>query len=123
MPFAPVIPYERAYEILDGKVKGSEPAAELMTITYPIHPAWRTRIPAVVHVDGTARPQVLRREVNPFYYDILLAFERHTGVPVVINTSFNMHEEPIVCSPADALRAFAQGGVDAMVMERYVVEW
>ena len=122
MPFAPVIPSERAYDILDGKIKGSEHAAEFMTLTYAVKPEWRKRIPAVVHVDGTARPQLLRREVNPFYYAILLAFERRTGVPVVINTSFNMHEEPIVCSPADALRAFAQGGVDAMVMERYVVE-
>jgi carbamoyltransferase len=122
MPFAPVIPSERAYELLDGKVKGSEHAAEFMTLTYAVHPAWRARIPAVVHVDGTARPQLLRREVNPFYYAILAAFERRTGVPVLINTSFNLHEEPIVCSPQDALRAFAQGGVDAMVMERYVVE-
>jgi carbamoyltransferase len=122
MPFAPVLPAEQAYDILDGKVKGSEHAAEFMTITYAVRPAWRARIPAVVHVDGTARPQLLRREVNPFYYGILRAFERRTGVPVLINTSFNMHEEPIVCTPQDALRAFAQGGVDAMVMERYVVE-
>ena len=122
MPFAPVLPAERAYEILDGKVKGSEHAAEFMTLTYAIKSEWRERIPAVVHVDGTARPQLLRREVNPLYYDILLAFERRTGVPVLVNTSFNMHEEPIVCSPADALRAFGEGAVDALIMERYVVE-
>ncbi|MFH1855861.1 MAG: carbamoyltransferase C-terminal domain-containing protein [Candidatus Omnitrophota bacterium] len=121
MPFAPVIPYERMNEILDGKIKGSEHTAEFMTITYDVKKEWQGKIPAVVHVDGTARPQLIKREINSLYYDIVTEFGKITGVPVIINTSFNMHEEPIVCTPEDAIRSYLQGCVDVMVMERFVV--
>jgi len=121
MPFAPVIPYELTYDILEGKIKGSEHAAEFMTITYNVKKEWQDKIPAVVHVDGTARPQLIKRENNPLYYDIVTEFGKITGVPVIINTSFNIHEEPIVCSPEDAIRSFKQNCVDIMVMEDIVV--
>ena len=76
----------------------------------------RKTCPAAVHVDGTARPQLIRREVNAEYYDILKEYERLSGIPCLINTSFNMHEEPIVCSPADAVRAFLQGNLDGLAI-------
>jgi carbamoyltransferase len=72
-------------------------------------------------VDGTARPQLIRREVNPDYYAIVEEYERLSGVPCLINTSFNMHEEPIVCTPQDAIRAFLLGHLDALVMGPFLV--
>jgi carbamoyltransferase len=115
MPFAPVTLLEaagRCYEDLSG----AEHAAEFMTMTFDCTPWMRAQCPAAVHVDGTARPQLLRREVNPAYYAIVEEYGRLSGVPCLINTSFNMHEEPIVCSPQDAIRAFLLGSLDALVL-------
>ena len=77
--------------------------------------------PAAVHVDGTARPQLVSAETNASFYKILEGYHARTGVPSVINTSFNMHEEPIVCSPEDAIRAFLQGRVDYLAIGAYLV--
>ena len=85
-------------------------------MTFECTPWMRSQCPAAVHVDGTARPQLLRREINPAYADILREYERLSGVPCLINTSFNMHEEPIVCSPQDAIRAFLLGHLDGLVL-------
>ena len=82
-------------------------ACRYMTIACDVRPGWRGRIPAVVHVDHSARPQIIDRDDNPLYHDILGAFERETGLPVLVNTSFNVHEEPIVNAPADASRRCA----------------
>ena len=76
--------------------------------------------PACVHLDDTARPQVIRREDNPYYYDLINAYYKLSGIPTLINTSFNMHEEPIVASPEDAIRAFLDSGIDYLVMENYL---
>src|SRR5262249_26311242 len=95
-------------------------AARFMTITAHVQPGWKERIPAVVHVDGTARPQTIRRAGNPLYYDILKAFERQTGLPILINTSFNVHEEPIINRPQECLRALAHGRIDYVVTGRQV---
>jgi carbamoyltransferase len=92
-------------------------AARFMTITCRVRPEWRERIAAVVHVDGTARPQVIRRGPNPLYYDVLGEFARRTGVPVLVNTSFNAHEEPIINTPAECARALLDGRVDAVLTE------
>ena len=67
-------------------------------------------------MDGTARPQLIHRDTNPGYYRILEEYRKLTGLPVLINTSFNMHEEPIVCTPRDAIRAFVQGGLDYLLL-------
>jgi carbamoyltransferase len=91
-----------------------------MTITAHVQPGGRERIPAVVHVDGTARPQTIRRAWNPLYYDVLKAFERRTGLPILINTSFNVHEEPIINRPEECLRALADGRIDYVATERSV---
>jgi carbamoyltransferase len=120
MPFAPVTLAESAdqcYRNLDG----ARYAAEFMTITFGCTPWLHERCPAVVHVDGTARPQLIHRETNPGYYRILEEYRKLTGLPVLINTSFNMHEEPIVCTPHDALRAFVQGGLDYLLLGECLV--
>jgi carbamoyltransferase len=83
-----------------------------------VHPEWRGRIPAVVHVDHSARPQIINRDDNPLYHDILGAFERETGLPVLVNTSFNVHEEPIVNAPSECIKALRDGRIDFVVTDR-----
>jgi carbamoyltransferase len=116
MPFAPVVRDARVNEAFDLPRAVLYPA-RYMTVTCNVRPEWRDRIPAVVHVDGTARPQVIRREDNPTYYDILRRFEEISWLPCAINTSFNAHEEPIINRPEEALRALEQGRVDLLVTE------
>jgi carbamoyltransferase len=120
MPFAPSVLAERCTEIFENFEHGAH-AAEFMTVTFTVRPEWRDRIPAVVHVDGTARPQAVYREKNPRYYDILKAYEGMTGLPVVVNTSCNVHEEPIVCHPREALQALREKRVDALLIEDFWV--
>jgi carbamoyltransferase len=81
----------------------------------------RSTIPAVTHVDCSARIQTVRRETNPLYYDIIDAFYRRTGCPVVVNTSFNVRGEPIVCTPEDAYRCFMRTNIDVLVLENFVL--
>jgi carbamoyltransferase len=91
-----------------------------MTTICRVHETWRDRIPAVAHVDGTARPQVVERGQNPLYYDILAAYKARTGIPVLINTGFNVHEEPIINSPAECAKALAHRRIEFVVTERGV---
>lgn len=121
MPFAPSVLEEKAGDIMSGYGKFSY-AAEFMTITFDVRPDWIAKIPAVVHVDGTARPQVVKKEASPRFYKILKEYEKLTGIPALINTSFNMHESPIVCSPDDALDDYMQGAADFLVLGDYIVE-
>ena len=74
-----------------------------------------------MHVDNTARPQLIRRDHNPDYYGIVEEYAKLSGIPCLINTSFNMHEEPIVCSPDDAIRAFLKGHLDMLAIGPYLV--
>ena len=121
MPFAPVTLYE-ARERYFYNIKGAEHAAEFMTITFDCTDEMKKDCPAAVHIDGTARPQLIQREVNPGYYDILKEYEKLSGISSLINTSFNMHEEPIVCSPHDAVRAFLDGNLDVLAIGPYLVK-
>jgi carbamoyltransferase len=91
-----------------------------MTITCAVRPEWRERIPAVVHIDGTARPQIVREAANPLFAGILRRFRDATGLPVLINTSFNVHEEPIVNRPDECLKALVDGRVDFVVTKQAV---
>jgi carbamoyltransferase len=119
MPFAPYVleqDAERVFEITGV----NRYAAHFMTITCAVKPDWRTRIPAVVHVDGTARPQIVRDEDNPLFASILRRFRDQTGLPVLINTSFNVHEEPIVNRPEECLQALQDGRVDFVVTQQAV---
>jgi len=81
----------------------------------------RSDIPAVTHVDYSARVQTVRRDANPLFYDIIAAFESRTGCPVIINTSFNVRGEPIVCTPEDAYRCFMRTAMDALVLENFIL--
>jgi carbamoyltransferase len=78
--------------------------------------------PAVVHVDGTARPQLVSKETNPSYYRLIDEYRKLSGIPSVVNTSYNMHEEPIVCSPNDAIRAFLRSGLDILAIGPFWVK-
>jgi carbamoyltransferase len=82
----------------------------------------RSLIPAVTHVDYSARIQTVRRETHPRYYDIIEAFRRRTGCPVIVNTSFNVRGEPLVCTPEDAYRCFMRTNMDALVLENFILE-
>lgn len=121
MPFAPVTTWEARSRCYHG-LAGAEHTAEFMTITFDCTDWMKETCPAAVHVDGTARPQLVRREVNPGYYAILAEYEKLSGIPSLINTSFNMHEEPIVCSPKDAIRAFLDGRLDGLAIGPFYVE-
>jgi len=115
-PFAPVILQEKASEYLklDYPMPFMVLLSDVMEDKYDV-------IPAVTHVDGTARPQTVTKEENGIYYDLVAEFEKITGVPVLINTSFNVRGEPIVCTPEDAYNCFANTGIDVLVMDRFVI--
>jgi carbamoyltransferase len=115
MPFAPVVLEEQAGEVLVGWSR-EHLSSKHMTLVYQVSPAWRDRLKGVVHVDGTVRPQVIRREDHPFYYAILEAYFKKTGIPVLINTSFNTHGEPILRTVEEGLQALEAGRVDALVV-------
>jgi carbamoyltransferase len=121
MPFAPVVPEERAVEVFDVNSVNAD-ACRFMTITCNVRPAWRKRIAAVVHVDGSARPQTIARDANPLYYDVVSAFGRATGTPVLVNTSFNVHEEPIVNTPRECAKALVDGRIDFVVTQGGIYE-
>jgi carbamoyltransferase len=120
MPFAPSCLFEEAGDYFAGWDPAHE-TAQFMTVTYDVVAGAGQRIPAVVHVDNTARPQIVRREDNPRYHAILSAFHKRSGIPIVLNTSFNMHEEPIVCTPNDAVRGFLAARVDYLAMGPFLV--
>ncbi len=120
MPFAPAVLSESAPRLFHN-LAGCEKTAEFMTITFDCTEEMKRHSPAAVHIDGTARPQLVTSRSNPSFYRLLRAYESRTGIPVLINTSFNMHEEPIVCSPADAIRAFLLGNLDYLAIGNYLV--
>ena len=115
-PFAPSILLEKTGEYFE--VDYPDP---FMLKVYPIRPEKRNIIPAVTHVDGTGRLQTVRKEENHLYWQLIKEFENITGVPVVLNTSFN-ENEPIVCTPKEALECFLRTKMDVLVMENYYIE-
>ncbi len=120
MPFAPALPAEDG----DLYVADAEPArhaAEFMTVCFRCTPLMAERYPSVVHVDGTARAQFVRPGVNPGFHRILTEYRTRTGGGVMLNTSFNMHEEPIVCTPGEAVDAFLAAGLDALALGPFLV--
>ena len=114
-PFAPSVLQERAGDYFE-----IEQPAPFMTIIVPVREPAKRLIPAVTHVDGTARPQTVSREHNPLYWKLIKRFEDITGVAVLLNTSFNI-QEPIVCTPGEALRTFKNSTTDALVLGNYWV--
>lgn len=120
-PFAPVIPEERTNEFFELSDPAKWYPARFMLLVTPVHEAKRETIPAVTHVGGTGRLQTIRREWNPRYYGIVERFGQATGVPVLLNTSFNLRGEPIVDSPRDAFKTFSNSGIDVLALGNYVV--
>jgi carbamoyltransferase len=115
-PFAPIVLVERAGEIFEG-----DEDSPYMLLAKNVYPQWRDRIPAIVHVDGTARVQTVSRESNERLYNLLKEFEAITGVPVLINTSFNVKGEPIVEKPRDAMECFLTTGIDCLALHDTVI--
>lgn len=124
MPFGPLVRDVRFEVMFDGASVSSTITGCLahMTICVPVRAGVQEALPAVVHVDGTARPQVLVESADPLLYEMLVEFERLTGLAMVINTSFNIHDEPIVSSVPDALAAFLEADLDVLVIDNLVVE-
>jgi carbamoyltransferase len=116
-PFAPSMLAEVAGEYIE-----SATDSPFMILTAQVKPEKRSIIPSVTHVDGSARPQTVERDVNPLYWRLIREFGNRTGVPVVMNTSFNLRGEPIVSTPTDAVRTFFSSGMDALVIGNFVVE-
>ena len=115
-PFAPSVLIDRAAEYFDDFYP-----SPYMILTFWANKEKAHEIPAVVHVDGSARVQSVKRSDNPRYYDLIEEFGRLTGVPVVLNTSFNLKGDPIVCSPKDAIQTFYTSGLDDLVIGDFVV--
>lgn len=115
-PFAPVVLAERANEIFEGNEE-----SPFMLLVKRVRPEWRDKIPAIVHVDGTARVQTVRQDQNERLYGLLKEFDAITGVPVLLNTSLNVKGEPIVETPADALACFLGTGIDYLALHDMLI--
>jgi carbamoyltransferase len=116
-PFAPSMKKEAAAEYLE-----SASDSPFMILTAQVRAEKRAVIPSVTHVDGSARPQTVEKEINPLYWRLIDEFGKRTGVPVVMNTSFNLRGEAIVHTPTDAIRTFFSSGMDALVIGSFLVE-
>jgi carbamoyltransferase len=116
-PFAPSMKKEAAGEYLE-----SADDSPFMILTAQVRPEKRAVIPSVTHVDGSARPQTVEKDINPLYWRLIDEFGKRTGVPVIMNTSFNLRGEAIVNTPTDAIRTFFSSGMDALVIGNFLVE-
>jgi carbamoyltransferase len=116
-PFAPSFKKEAAADYLE-----SSTDSPFMILTAQVRPEKRAVIPAVTHVDGSARPQTVEKEINPLYWSLIDEFGKRTGVPVIMNTSFNLRGEAIVHTPTDAVRTFFSSGMDALSIGSFLVE-
>jgi len=115
-PFAPSVLEEHT-----GAIFTESDPSPFMLLAYPFRAGWREKLPAVAHVDGTGRLQTVSRETNPRYWELIEAFRQATGVPLVLNTSFN-ENEPIVCTPTDAIRCYVETGMDVLFLGDLLVE-
>jgi carbamoyltransferase len=118
--FRPVAPVVLEEEAANWFVNGG--VSPFMVFVYNVRADKEDKIPAVRHVDGTARIQTINRAQNPAYYDLLRAFAERSGVPVLINTSFNTRGEPVVCTPRDAVESFCTTPLDALAIGSFIVE-
>jgi carbamoyltransferase len=120
-PFAPVIlrEYTKKYFITDKNISIS---TDYMLLVYPFRSSVKSKIPAVVHVDGTGRLQTIDEISNPKYYQLIKAYSQKTGIPLILNTSFNVKGEPIVCTPQDAIKCFLHTEIDYLVLDNYLIK-
>jgi carbamoyltransferase len=120
-PFAPVILEQHTAKYFESDEKLPK-SARYMLMVYPFKPKIGVKdVPAVVHVDGTGRLQTLHRDDNPLYFDLIEGHHKKTKVPIIINTSFNIRGEPIVCTPEDAIKCFLYTDIDVLVLDQYIV--
>ncbi len=119
-PFAPVILEEHIHTYFKADLE-LPISARYMLMVYPFRKIGFTDVPAVVHVDKTGRLQTLHKQDNPLYYDIIKEYHKLTKVPIIINTSFNVRGEPIVCTPEDAIRCFLKTDIDYLVIDQFIV--
>ncbi|MCZ7556180.1 MAG: hypothetical protein M5R41_07255 [Bacteroidia bacterium] len=117
-PFAPAVTVEDVHDFFDMSGLHDSP---YMLFVVPVLPDKRSEIPAVTHVDGTARVQTVSRDSNPRFHELIRAFGRRTGLPVLLNTSFNVMHEPIVCTPDDAIRCFLNTDIDLLALGDFIV--
>ena len=115
-PFAPSVLLEYAQEIFD-----MEDESPFMTVSYPVHKDWVSKLQAVIHVNNTARVQTVSKQTMPLLHDLISKFHNLTGVPVILNTSFNVRGQPIVETPQDAIATFSSCGMDAVIIGKYVI--
>jgi carbamoyltransferase len=116
-PFCPSLLHERRDDYL---VNARDEF--FMVTSFDVKQNKKDKIPAVVHVDGTARPQMVRKEINPIYHQLICEFEKITGEAIILNTSFNVRGEPIVCNPREAIRCFYDTGLDVLVLGNFILE-
>ncbi len=120
-PFAPSVLSEHAYQIFELPPQPDKHLPlRFMQYVVPVKKAWREKIPAVNHTGNTARPQLVYKEDNPLYYSLIYKFYEKTGVPLILNTSFNLKGEPIVASPYDAFSTFRRSGIDILIIGNYI---
>ncbi len=119
-PFAPVVCEDDALEYFECDEPIPEPT-DFMLMVYPIKKKWHKVIPSVTHVDGSGRLQTIRRSQNEMYYDAIKEFGKLSGIPIMINTSFNIRGEPIVCTPFDAYKCMMGTGIDCLVMDKFLI--
>lgn len=121
MPFAPVVLSGWENDVFDIPSRSAF-ACKFMTITVGVKENWLNKIPAVVHIDQSARPQIIQRDTNPIYYDIINEFYQQTGIPVLVNTSFNSHDEPIIDTMEQAVNALRNRRIDALLIDNLYIE-
>jgi len=115
-PFAPSVLFDRQKDVFDLDVY-----SPYMMVTARVKEEWKSRIPSVVHIDGTSRYQSVTKESNPYYHRLISEFESLSGIPLVLNTSFNGPDEPIVESPYHAIRTFWKRNLHALCIGNYVI--
>jgi carbamoyltransferase len=120
-PFAPVVCEDDAIKFFECDTPVPEPT-DYMLMVYPIREKYHKIIPAVTHVDGSGRLQTIRRDQNARYYDLIKEFGKITKIPILINTSFNIRGEPIVCTPFDAYRCMMGTGIDYLVIDKFLIK-
>ncbi|MBI2136467.1 hypothetical protein HYU06_05330 [Candidatus Woesearchaeota archaeon] len=120
-PFAPVVCEDDASKYFECDTPIPE-ATDFMLMVYPVKEKWRAKIPAVTHVDGSGRLQTVRRFQNKLYHDVIKEFGKLSGIPILINTSFNIRGEPIVCTPYDAYKCMMGTGIDYLAIGKFLVK-
>jgi len=115
-PFAPVVTLEDSKKYFE-----NDRPVPFMLFVFPVKEAYRKKVPSVVHVDGTGRLQTVTKEQNERYYRVIKEFGKLEGIPIMVNTSFNIRGEPIVCKPEEAYRCMMGTGIDYVVMDRFLI--